>query len=110
VCLSASGLAVAESCGAETFHCHLDEPFDSRKLKYVFLRGSGFENYIVGKHSGLGVTCTHRTKLERGFQDTYRHPHTYTALSAIRILVIMPHGMRLFLYLGSNGRIILNGC
>ncbi|KDR21964.1 hypothetical protein L798_02853 [Zootermopsis nevadensis] len=73
VCLSAPGLAVAESCGAKTFHGHLDKPFDSRKMKYVFLRGSGFEHHIVGKHSGLGMTCSYRTKLQERCRDNYKY-------------------------------------
>jgi len=62
--LSTSRLAIAESCGAETFYGHLDKPLDSRELQNVFLRGPRFEHHVIRKHSGLGLTCTHWTKLE----------------------------------------------
>jgi hypothetical protein len=65
VCLSASGLSIAEGCGAEAFHSHLNETLDARELQNVFLRGPGFEHHVIRKHPGFGVTSTHRTELRR---------------------------------------------
>jgi len=67
--LSTSCLAVAESRGAKAFYGHLDESLDSGELQNVVLRSSRFKHHVVGEHSGFGVTCTHRAKLEGGRQQ-----------------------------------------